>query len=78
MVLDNELKPLVLVECKAPSIAIDESTVRQLAVYNAICDAKLLIVTNGIVTNAGLCGNTPSDFKTLSQIPDYNNLKALI
>lgn len=78
MIMDRELKPLVLVECKAPSVKIDESTVRQLAVYNAIYDAKLLVVTNGVVTHAALCGKSPNDFKSLSQIPDYNNLTALI
>lgn len=78
MVLDSELKPLVLVECKAPSVAIDQSTVRQLAVYNAICKAKLLVVTNGMVTHAGICGSATGDFETLTQIPDYNSLKALI
>lgn len=78
MVLNNELKPLVLVECKAPSVTINDSTVRQLAVYNTVCQAKLLVVTNGIVTNAGLCGDTSSDFKPITQIPDYNSLKALI
>ncbi|MFT6872120.1 MAG: hypothetical protein ACJAVN_001125 [Roseivirga sp.] len=78
LILDNQLKPLVLVECKAAAVPIDESTVRQLAVYNTACKAQLLIVTNGMVTYAGLCKASPEAFEVLSQIPDYNSLTAMI
>lgn len=78
MVMDKELKPLVLVECKAASVAIDESTVRQLAVYNTACKARLLIVTNGIVTYAGLCDQVNDSFESVHEIPDYNSLTAML
>ncbi|MFY0592731.1 type I restriction enzyme HsdR N-terminal domain-containing protein [Roseivirga sp.] len=78
MIMDNDLKPLVLVECKAPSIAINEATVRQLATYNAVFRAKLLIVTNGMVTNAALSLTSSETFVPITQIPDFDSLKALI
>jgi len=78
MVRDNALKPLVLVECKAASVAIDDSTIRQLAVYNTQCNARLLIATNGLVTYAGLCKTPGEKFKTLDQIPDYDSLTAML
>lgn len=78
MILDNQLSPLVLVECKAASVPIDESTVNQLAVYNTSCKAKLLIVTNGMVTYAGLCKESSDAFEALNEIPDYNSLTAMI
>lgn len=78
MVFDNEMKPLVLVECKAPSVAINEGTVRQLAVYNSVCEAKLLVVTNGIVTYACICKQSPDKFETLKEIPNYEDLKGMI
>lgn len=78
MVLDSELQPYVLVECKAPSVAINESTVRQLAVYNKVCRAKLLIVTNGMVTYACLCKDDLNEFETLDEIPAFEDLKAMI
>ena len=78
MIMDNQLKPLALVECKAPSVAVNEATVRQLSVYNTVCKAKLIIVTNGMVTHAARCSESSDKFETLTQIPDYNSLKALI
>ncbi len=44
---DNEFKPLLLVECKAPSIQLDEKTAIQIARYNSEIDAPFLMVTNG-------------------------------
>ena len=78
MVLDKNLNPLVLVECKAPSVAINESTVRQLAIYNKVCEARLLVVTNGMVTYACLCKKDSQQFETLDRIPTFEDLKALI
>ncbi|OEK01752.1 hypothetical protein BFP97_09590 [Roseivirga sp. 4D4] len=78
MVRNNELNPLVLVECKAASVPVNESTVRQLAVYNTQCNARLLIVTNGLVTYACLCKSPDGEFETLDQIPDYNSLTAML
>ncbi len=78
MILDKALKPLVLVECKAASVAINEATVRQLAVYNTTCNARLLIVTNGMVTYAGLYKSTPDEFEPLDQIPDYMGLTTML
>lgn len=78
MILDNGLKPLVLVECKAAAVSIDQSTVRQLAVYNTECKARLLIVTNGMVTYAGISKSSPEAFEVLQEIPDYKSLIAKI
>ena len=77
MVLDEQLRPLVLVECKAPSVSINQSTVRQLAVYNKICQAKLLVVTNGMVTYACLCKPASEQFEPLTKIPAFKDLKVI-
>ena len=76
MVYDNAMEPLVLVECKAPSVKIDEKVVRQLAIYNSQCNAKLLITTNGLVTFAVLCKG--SEHSMLQHIPDYAGLNELL
>jgi hypothetical protein len=38
----------ILVECKAPGIAVSQSTFDQIARYNMTLDAALLMVTNGL------------------------------
>lgn len=40
--------PLVLVECKAPTVAIGQGTFEQAARYNLIHKVRYLMVTNGI------------------------------
>jgi hypothetical protein len=48
IVYDRLAKPLMLVECKAPSIDLTKDTWGQVARYNAHCNAQLLVITNGI------------------------------
>lgn len=48
VVLDGHGKPLLLVECKAPEIKIDEKTFGQIAVYNSVLKVPFLVMTNGL------------------------------
>lgn len=48
VVYDRSTKPLMLVECKAPSININHDVWGQIARYNAYFNAQLLVITNGI------------------------------
>jgi len=41
-------KPLIIVECKAPSIQITQETFDQIARYNLSLNADFLMVTNGL------------------------------
>lgn len=36
-----------LIECKAPGVSLNESTIRQAAVYNSALGARYIILTNG-------------------------------
>ncbi|MEG1463705.1 MAG: type I restriction enzyme HsdR N-terminal domain-containing protein [Mucinivorans sp.] len=38
---------LAIVECKAPGVALTESTMRQAAAYNSVVGARYIILTNG-------------------------------
>ncbi|HEY9117776.1 MAG TPA: type I restriction enzyme HsdR N-terminal domain-containing protein [Roseivirga sp.] len=75
LIYDEQLKPLVLVECKAPDVALASQVVDQIATYNKICKAPLVVITNGIQTFAGLYIAGQEDFKMLNQIPAYEELK---
>lgn len=48
VVLDRNASPQLIVECKAPEIAISEKTLHQVAEYRHILSAKILVLTNGI------------------------------
>ncbi|MEM0962201.1 MAG: type I restriction enzyme HsdR N-terminal domain-containing protein [Bacteroidota bacterium] len=41
--------PVLLAECKAPGVAIDQTTFDQLARYNAVLGSPTLVVDNGAV-----------------------------
>lgn len=48
VVVDNTASPRILVECKAPEIAIDDSTLDQAVRYNSQLGAERIILTNGV------------------------------
>ena len=48
LVLDREGQVFLLVECKAPSVKLDQKVTGQLATYNKVLDAKYLAITNGM------------------------------
>jgi len=45
---DRDGKVILIVECKAPSVAIDQETFDQIARYNMNLQADFLMVTNGL------------------------------
>ena len=45
---DDNYNPLLLVECKAPNIQLDNKTAIQIARYNTKINAPYLMVTNGL------------------------------
>ncbi len=48
VVIDHYCKPLILVECKASNIAIDQEVFAQAVRYNSVLEARYIILTNGL------------------------------
>jgi hypothetical protein len=48
VVMDEDGKPFIIVECKAPQIALSDKTFFQIAQYQNTIPAKILILSNGI------------------------------
>ena len=48
VVFTNMAKPHILIECKAPSVKIDQSTLEQVAMYNRTLKASIIVLTNGL------------------------------
>ena len=48
VVVDDNGRPYILAECKAPSVDIDNSTLAQATRYNSVLNANYVILTNGI------------------------------
>lgn len=47
-ILDKEGGVFLLVECKSPSVRLDQKVVSQVAEYNKVLNAKYLAITNGL------------------------------
>ena len=47
VVIGSDLRPVILVECKAPEVTIDKSTLAQAVRYNAVLGAQYIVLTNG-------------------------------
>ena len=67
VVMGTDLRPVILVECKAPEIAITEQGWRQAVRYNAVPGARYRILTNG---HKHLCAElTAEGYRRLPHFP---------
>ena len=71
LVYDEHTEPLVLVECKAPTVPISEDTFRQIAAYNLPLHTKYLLVTNGILSYCCAMDYQQQSFEFLDEVPSF-------
>ena len=71
IVRDREGGIFMLVECKAPSIKVDQKTVEQATIYNQSLKAKYLAVTNGKQWVCFSMDYVEQDFVQLNDFPEY-------
>lgn len=73
VVFNRNHQPLLVVECKAPSVRITQETFDQVARYNIALRVKYLVVTNGM---EHFCCKIISDqeYIFLKNIPDFSEI----
>lgn len=72
---DNVLNPVLVIECKAPSILLTEDVEDQVKKYNKVLNASHFMITNG--QKIGIWSkkeNQKNTFMSLSKIPNYYEL----
>lgn len=72
VVVDGRGRPLLVAECKAPTVRIDDAVLAQAVRYNSVLGARYLVLTNGLKhycyrAEAGAC--VPMD-----RLPDLSAL----
>ncbi|MDE6575388.1 MAG: type I restriction enzyme HsdR N-terminal domain-containing protein [Muribaculaceae bacterium] len=72
VVYTRSLKPLVIVEYKAPEIQINQKVFDQIARYNIVLGAEYLIVSNGL--SHYCCRFGADGYKFLKDVPFYKDL----
>lgn len=73
---DRAGAPLMIAECKAPSVSIDQSVFDQVARYNISCRVPYLAVTNGIALYVCAIDFNSGTWRYLPLFPDYPDLLA--
>ncbi len=68
----TELKPMMIIEYKAPHIELTQQVFNQLLDYNSILNVEYLTMTNG--THTVCCRREKDKFHFLTDIPDYTDM----
>lgn len=67
---DRELRPQLLVECKAPGVRIDEKVIEQVVRYARVLPVRHIMVTNGTVTHLLARNEADGSYAFLAEIPE--------
>lgn len=70
---NNDSNPLLLVECKAPSVKITQSAFDQISIYNLQFKVPFLLVSNGLEHFCCQLDYEKNSYSFLPEIPDYQN-----
>ena len=74
VVFDNQARPILLAECKAPNVPVRRDTFEQILRYNMSLKVDCLLVTNGVDTFFAKFDHAESRYVYLEKIPPYNEL----
>ncbi len=70
VIYNNSGAPTMLIECKAPNVKINQSTLEQVAMYNRTLNASVIILTNGLVHYTFKLSDK-GELINLGEIPTY-------
>lgn len=71
LVFDRNGKAWMLIECKSPTIKLNQKAFNQVAVYNMTLGAKYLAVTNGMAHFCFEAAAAGSEAKQLEKFPEF-------
>lgn len=74
LVYTRELRPLVVIEYKAPDVVISQKTFDQIARYNSVIRAPWLIVSNGISHYCCRYMTETGEYRFMRDIPTWEEL----
>lgn len=74
IVHDREGKPAMMVECKAPSVTLEQAVFDQIARYNLVIHARYLYVTNGLQHYCYKVDGDRKKYVFLKELPAFDEL----
>ena len=72
LVYDRCGQPLVIVECKRPSVEITPEVAAQAMRYDAVLSVKYIVLTNG--THTYMFSREESGFRPVDHLPQYEEM----
>lgn len=75
VVFGKSAQPLLLIECKAPTVAIDQNVFEQAIRYNLNLQVPYLWLTNGLHNITIECDQKLSKYRKIDTLPDAEILK---
>lgn len=73
LIFDRLGKAWMLIECKSPTIKLNQKAFNQVAVYNMTIGAKYLAVTNGMAHFVCEAGSPGNEGKFLNSFPSFES-----
>jgi hypothetical protein len=74
VIYNRQGKPMILVECKAPEIILNQKTFDQIARYNMVLGVNMLLVTNGLSHFCIQIDPRTATYSFLKDIPSFRSM----
>jgi len=74
VVFDYAKKPILIVECKAPEVEINEQVLHQIAHYNFKLDTSYLYLTNGLFSFACQINKFENKLNFFKELPSFEEM----
>ena len=74
LVFDTQGNPFIIIECKAPSISLNQHTFDQIARYDSTLNSAYLVLTNGLKHLYCKIDHTKEAYVFLKNIPHYSQI----
>lgn len=71
VVFDQEMRPFLLIECKAPKIPLNQDVFRQASMYNRPLRVPYIMITNGLGSFVCQIDYETQTYKFLDFLPEY-------
>ena len=74
IVYNRQGQPVILVECKAPEIVLNQRTFDQIARYNMVLEVNILLITNGLSHYCIQLNPLTGTYAFLKDIPSFRSM----
>jgi len=74
LIFGSSGQPVCLIECKRPTVALDQSTIDQVSVYNFGLRVPYLCILNGVEMVVCQLDLIQNGYRFLEEMPPYSNI----